>query len=178
MRLGLVGIVLGLLLAVVLLVTAFLPQQMERSGEVLLCADRETVFPLFNKMSEVASWSTLIGGVPHEERRIEGGGGEGAVALLEDEEDRWVRLEIVESRPLEAVRYRFATHQELSARAAVDLEAHSEGSRVTLTLGVDFQRFMGRWAIIFLRGALDDVIRDELSAVRGLLEERGEACPQ
>ncbi|MCP1727705.1 hypothetical protein J2T60_001705 [Natronospira proteinivora] len=176
MRLGAIGIFLGLLLALVLVMTAFLPRQVERSGEVLLCVERETAFPLFNEIAQVASWSSLIGGVPDEQRRLEGESGEGAVAVLEDEDARWVRLEIVESRPLEAVHYRFMTHQDQNARARVELDEQTEGSHVTLTLNVDFQSFMGRWAIIFIRGALDDVIREELSGVRGYLDERDQGC--
>jgi|GEM_PF-4498131 len=177
MRLGsTVGAVIGVLLIALLLITAFLPQSVERDGQLLLCVPSETAFSLFDEMEEVANWSTLIGSVPAEERQLEGDAGVGAKARLRDDEDRWILLEITDSEAHEQVAYQFSTHQGFVGNARVELESEPRGTVVDMQLGVEFQSFLGRWAVIFARGALDDLIRQELSSIQELMEEREQGC--
>jgi hypothetical protein len=177
MKLGqTVGIVIGSLLAILVAITFILPDEVPQSRTETLCAPQETVFTHFNDLEKLSKWSSLVGAEALE-RQYEGTVGAGAQVRLLDDRDRWIAIEITDSRAPDAVDYHFSTHEDVNSRASVVLAATSANTDVTVRVVQEFRTLPGRWAIVFIRSAIDEFLREELGRLASVMDELGHACP-
>ncbi|MDQ2069972.1 SRPBCC family protein [Natronospira bacteriovora] len=170
-----IGIVIGTILVVLLAVTTLLPKEVPHTYEKHLCAPGSVSFAQFHDLEEMVKWSRLLG-APGGEREFDGRSGEGASLRLVDGNERWFSLTITESRPQERLSYHFHTHDDLNTRVRVNFEAMGDDTRLTVRLVQEFGTLFGRWAIVFVRSALDDFIVREMESLEAHLQEAGFAC--
>ena len=177
MKLGqTIGIVIGSLLAIIFAITFVLPEEVPQSRTETLCAPQETVFTHFNDLEKLSEWSSLVG-AEAVEREYAGKAGAGARVRLLDDRDRWIAIEISDSRPPDALDYHFSTHEDVNSRASVVLKSAGPNTDVTVRVVQEFRTLPGRWAIVFIRSAIDEFLRDELGRLASLMDELGHACP-
>lgn len=176
MKLGYtVGVVFGCVMVMLAAVTVVLPSEISREGSTTVCAGPSASFAAFNDLERVGQWSSVFGSVEPEKREVTGLRGEQA-RLRIGEDGQWLSLTITESVPPERIEYALDSDNGLGVNARVRVEAVDDGSRVTLSFHKPFQTFWGRWSIVFLGGALEDLIEKELSHVADHLAETADAC--
>lgn len=176
MKLGYtVGVVFGCVMVVLAAITLVLPSDISRKGSKTVCAGPTASFAAFNDLEQVGEWSSVFGAVEPERQEVTGPRGEQA-SLRIGEDEQWLSMTIIESVPPERIEYALDSDDGLGVDARVMVEAADTGSRVTLSFHKTFQTFWGRWSIVFLGGALEDLIEKELSHVADHLAETAEAC--
>lgn len=177
MRLGYtVGIVFGCLLVGLVAVTFVLPTSVSSTGEADVCAAPAEAFEAFNDLERVGEWSSLFRSVSADEKMIAGPRGEQATLRVEDSRERWLQLTITESEADARLRYRLTSHEGFNAGVAVAVDAAGAGSRLQLTIDKSFDSLWSRWAIIFIHGALEELIEEELGHVREHLRDTAPGC--
>lgn len=176
MKLGYtVGVVFGCVVVVLAAITVVLPAEISREGSKTVCASPTASFDAFNDLERVGEWSSVFSSVEPDKREVTGPRGEQA-RLRIGEDEQWLSLTITESVAPERVAYALDSDDGFGVDARVMVEAVDDGTRLTLSFHKPFQTFLGRWSVVFLGGALEDLIEKELSHVADHLAETAQAC--
>jgi len=172
-----VGIVVGCMLVALFVVTNFLPMEFSADNEGALCADRDTVFERFNNLESFAGWSGLFGSADPDEREIEGPSGPGASIRMVDSGESVIQLQLLESERPEHISYLLDIRDAQAGNVRVDLASNGELETLArVRIDFEFATLLGRWAILFAPGAVEDLIADELEQLSETLAEQGYTC--